>query len=216
MRKPTAALVGLLLSAAIIAGCAKREAAPPQPQPPAYITTDELKQKCRDLAAQLLETQPGTPIKGTIGVPAAFINEADPAQSTSLGRMMAEALTSGLNDRGFATREYDLAANATGQGGINDVALAKKLKRQKLAALLIGTYSVSQDGTYINARLISGKDGSALGASGLATPNLRSEQAGSGAYVAPQFAPVLPPSYPSLSGLVVQPGTASIPIVQGR
>lgn len=36
------------------------------------------------------------------------------------------------------------------------------------------------------------------------------------AYVAPQSAPVLPPSYPSLGGSPVQTGTASIPIVQGR
>lgn len=35
-------------------------------------------------------------------------------------------------------------------------------------------------------------------------------------YVAPQSAPVLPPSYPSLAGEVVQPRTASIEIVQGR
>ncbi|MBD5641474.1 MAG: hypothetical protein HDQ91_03535 [Desulfovibrio sp.] len=35
-------------------------------------------------------------------------------------------------------------------------------------------------------------------------------------YVAPQSAPVLPPSYPSLGGAVVQTDTASIPIVQGR
>lgn len=36
------------------------------------------------------------------------------------------------------------------------------------------------------------------------------------AYVAPQSAPVLSPSYPSLAGDVVQIGTASIPLVQGR
>lgn len=36
------------------------------------------------------------------------------------------------------------------------------------------------------------------------------------AYVAPQSAPVLPPTYPSLAGDVVQTGTASIPIIQGR
>lgn len=35
-------------------------------------------------------------------------------------------------------------------------------------------------------------------------------------YVAPQSAPVRPPTYPSLAGSVVQTGTASIPIVQGR
>lgn len=36
------------------------------------------------------------------------------------------------------------------------------------------------------------------------------------AYVAPQSAPVRPPTYPSLSGPVVQSGTGYIPIVQGR
>lgn len=36
------------------------------------------------------------------------------------------------------------------------------------------------------------------------------------AYVAPQSAPVLSPSYPALGGSVIQTGTGSIPIVQGR
>ena len=36
------------------------------------------------------------------------------------------------------------------------------------------------------------------------------------AYVAPQSAPVLAPSYPALGGEVMQRGTASIPLVQGR
>lgn len=36
------------------------------------------------------------------------------------------------------------------------------------------------------------------------------------AYVAPQSAPVLPPSWPSMAGPVVQPGTSYMPLVQGR
>lgn len=35
-------------------------------------------------------------------------------------------------------------------------------------------------------------------------------------FVAPQSGPVLPPSYPTLGGELVQPRTASIPIIQGR
>lgn len=37
----------------------------------------------------------------------------------------------------------------------------------------------------------------------------------SGAYVAPQSAPVRAPAYPALGGPVVQSGTGSIPLVQG-
>lgn len=39
---------------------------------------------------------------------------------------------------------------------------------------------------------------------------------GQSAYVAPQSAPVLPPTYPSLGGPVIQMDTASIPLVQGK
>lgn len=48
------------------------------------------------------------------------------------------------------------------------------------------------------------------------TPMPAPQPVSSSSYVAPQSAPVLPPSYPSLAGDVVQPATASIPIVQGR
>ena len=76
---------------------------------------------------------------------------------------MAESLFYEFNQRGFPTREYRLNGAINVQGGRDDLALAANqmvsTTGQKWAALLVGTYYVDKDATFINARLVRAIDG---------------------------------------------------------
>ena len=80
-----------------------------------------------------------------------------------MGRLMAESLFYEFNQRGFPTREYRLNGAINVQGGRDDLALAANqmvsTNGQKWAALVVGTYYVDKDATFINARLVRASDG---------------------------------------------------------
>lgn len=163
----------LILLAAIIAGCAEKPA--PQPQLTGYVDAVELKLKCRELADQLLATMPNSALQGYIAMPTSFVNENNTSQSSPLGRLMAESMYYEFNQRGFPTREYRLTGNINVQGGKNDLALAANqvvsTKGQKWAALLVGTYYVDKDATFVNVRLVRASDGLVLRTAQLVLPN---------------------------------------------
>lgn len=241
MHKPVHRFVLLLLAMAIIAGCARRPnppaVLPSAPQPSGYTDAVELKLKFREMADQMLATVPNEALKGYVAMPTAFVNENDTSQTSPLGRLIAESMFYEFNQRGFPTREYRLSGNLA-SGGKNEIALLSKqkinAKGQKWAALLVGTYQVAKDATFVNARLVRASDGLVLrtaevvlpntptvlslagGAAAVGTATALGASAASGAYVAPQSAPVRAPTYPAMGGAVIQSGTGYIPIIQGR
>lgn len=162
-----------LLLAAIVAGCSTKSL-PPQ-QPAGYVDAVELKLKCRELADQMLSTVPNDALKGFVAMPTSFVNENNTSQSSPLGRLMAESMYYEFNQRGFPTREYRLTGNIAVQGGKNDIALAANqvvpTKGQKWAALLVGTYYVDKDATFVNVRLVRASDGLVLRTGQLVLPN---------------------------------------------
>lgn len=103
---------------------------------------------------------------------------------------------------------------------------ARKLnvKGKNKAAVLVGTYLATRDAIFVNARLLRPSDGAVLSTAEMALPNTPqlanlagvSRGNSGGAVISTQSAPILPPTYPSLGGSVIQSGTAGIPIVQGR
>lgn len=240
MRKPVFRVLFLLLAVAIIAGCARRPAPPAvlpaAPQPGGYTDAVELKLKFREMADQMLATVPNDALKGYVAMPTAFVNANNTSQTSPLGKLIAESMYYEFNQRGFPTWEYGLSGSLPTLDGKNaKMSTAQRLstgKRQKWAALLVGTYQVAKDATFVNARLVRASDGLVLrtaevvlpntpiilslaGGSGMAAPAAFGAAAG-GAYVAPQSAPVRSPTYPSLGGAVIQSGTGGIPIIQGR
>ncbi len=213
------------LLAAILAGCAKQPATQTSAQT-GYMDAVDLQQKFRDMADQLLSDISDSKLKGYVAMPTSFVNENNTSESSPLGRLIAESMYHEFNQRGFPVREYRLTGNIAVSGGKDDLALVSnqivRTKGQKWAALLVGTYMVEKDATFVNARLVRASDGLVLRTAELTLPNtpivlsMTRGSTRSGAYVAPQSAPVLAPSYPSLGGPVTQYGTASIPLVQGR
>ena len=173
MRKVYYPLFLCLILAVFLAGCSKNKPLPAQPA--GYVDAVELKLKCRELADQMLSTVPNSALQGFVAMPTSFVNENNTNQSSPLGRLMAESMFYEFNQRGFPTREYRLTGNIKVEGGKNDLALAANqivpTKGQKWAALLVGTYYVDKDATFVNVRLVRASDGLVLRTAQLVLPN---------------------------------------------
>ncbi|MDR3361515.1 MAG: hypothetical protein LBO64_01510 [Desulfovibrio sp.] len=142
-------------------GCGKAS-----PNDAGYIDAVELKLKCRELADQMLATMPNDVIQGFVAMPTSFVDRNMTSRSSPLGRLIAESMFYEFNQRGFPTREYRLTGNIAVTGGRDDLALASSqivsTAGQKWAALLVGTYFVDSNATFINARLVRASDGLVL------------------------------------------------------
>ncbi|MBQ3060543.1 MAG: hypothetical protein IJD16_09590 [Desulfovibrio sp.] len=152
-----------LLFLLILPGCGATTTAPSDS---GYIDAVEVKLKCRELADQLLATMPNSALQGFVAMPTSFVDQSNTSLSSPLGRLMAESLFYEFNQRGFPTREYRLTGRISVQGGRDDLALAANqlvpTAGQKWAALVVGTYYVDRDATFINARLVRASDGLVL------------------------------------------------------
>ena len=94
--------------------------------------------------------------------------------SSPLGRLISEALIYEFNQRGFPVREYRLAGKVSVTGGRDDLAFLNNVSipvGQKWAALIVGTYYVDKDATFVNARLVRATDGLVLRTGQLVLPN---------------------------------------------
>ncbi|MBO4334320.1 MAG: hypothetical protein J5846_00595 [Desulfovibrio sp.] len=148
----------LALSLILSCGCSKKGTA----QDPRYIDAVEIKLKCRELADQMLATMPNHVLEGVVAMPTSFVDQNNTQRSSQLGRLIAETLFYEFNQRGFPTREYRLTGNITVRGARDNLVLipsATIRSNQSWASILLGTYLVDRDATFINARLVRAKDG---------------------------------------------------------
>ena len=207
MQNSIRSFIIIALFVAIFAGCARQRITP---QSTGYIDAVELKLKFRELADQMLATVPNDSLKGFVAMPTTFVDENDTSRSSPLGRLIAESMFYEFNQRGFPTREYRLTGKINVVGGKNDLALAANqvvsTKKQKWAALVVGTYYVDNDATFVNARLVRAADGLVLRTAQLVIPNnpMILRMAG------------YDPSAFDIEGVNAMPANASVPIVQGK
>lgn len=149
-----------------IVACGKKATVTATATSPGYIDAVEFKLKARELADQMLATMPNDALQGYVAMPTAFVDQNNTKQSSAMGRLLAESLFYEFNQRGFPAREYRLTGNISVQGGHNDIALAAdqlvSTVGQKWAALVVGTYHVDKDATFVNARLVRASDGLVL------------------------------------------------------
>lgn len=147
---------------ALLAGCGSKGT----PNDAGYVNAVELKLKCRELADQMLATVPNDALQGFVAMPTSFVDENNTSRSSPLGRLMAESMFYEFNQRGFPTREYRLTGNISVVGGRDDLALVANqivpTQGQKWAALVVGTYYVDKDATFVNVRLVRASDGLVL------------------------------------------------------
>ncbi|MBO4368554.1 MAG: hypothetical protein J5803_00415 [Desulfovibrio sp.] len=148
--------------ACALTGCSSKKGTPLDPK---YQDAYEIKLKCRELADQMLATMPNYSLEGIIAMPTSFVDQNNTQRSSKLGRLVAESLFYEFNQRGFPTREYRLTGNITVKGARDNLVLvpnASICSTQQWASLLLGTYLVDKDATFINARLVRAKDGLVL------------------------------------------------------
>lgn len=203
----------------------------PAPNDPAYVDAVEVKLKCRELADQMLATVPNDALQGFVAMPASFVDQNNTSRSSPLGRLMAESLFYEFNQRGFPTREYRLTGHISVEGGRDDLALAANqivpTKGQKWAALVVGTYYVDKDATFVNARLVRASDGLVLRTGQLVLVNTPIIARLGKTDPAPATAPTVKPAaataqngrrslYPSLYTPADAISSGSIPIKQGK
>ena len=154
MHSPLRLILFCALLLPLLSGCKNT----PTPNDPAYVDAVEVKLKCRELADQMLATMPNDALQGFVAMPTSFVDQNNTSRSSPLGRLMGEALFYEFNQRGFPTREYRLTGHISVEGGRDDLALAANqivpTKGQKWAALVVGTYYVDKDATFVNARLV--------------------------------------------------------------
>ena len=144
--------------------CSKRVERP-SPLSPNYTDAVEVKLKARELADQLLATMPNDALQGFVAMPTTFVDQNNTDHSSPLGRLLAESLFYEFNQRGFPAREYRVNRRISVQNARNDLALAANQlvpTDQRWAALVVGTYHVDTDATFVNARLVRARDGLVL------------------------------------------------------
>lgn len=183
-----------------------------------YVNAMEVKLKCRELADQMLATVPNDAIQGFVAMPTSFVDQNNTSHSSVLGRLLGESLFYEFNQRGFPTREYRLSGNIAVRGGHGDLALATKLNvgaKQQWGALLVGTYAVDKDVTFVNARLVRATDGLVLRTGQIILPNtpIVERMAKTDPYIPGLQAQQ---NYPGLAPAPAGTGTGGIPIRQGR
>lgn len=152
-------LLYALLLLLVLPACSGRKASPLSPE---YTDAVELKLKCRELADQLLATMPNHALQGFVAMPTAFVDQNNTMRTSAMGRLLAESLFYEFNQRGFPTREYRVNGKIAVLGGQNDIALAADQlvpTKQKWAALVVGTFHVDKDATFVNARMVRARDG---------------------------------------------------------
>ncbi len=150
----------LTLVLSLAGGCARKKQR--MPRDPEYVNAVELKLKFRELADQLLTTMPNAALEGFVGMPTSFVDQNNTSRSSRLGRLIAESMFYEFNQRGFPTREYRLTGNITVVGSRDNLTLvpnASIVSTQRWATILLGTYLVDEDATFINARLVRASDG---------------------------------------------------------
>ena len=207
----------LLLLAALLPACSRTTA----PTDPEYVDAVELKLKCRELADQMLATMPNDALKGVVALPTSFVEQGNRDMSSPLGRLISEALIYEFNQRGFPVREYRLAGKVSVTGGRDDLAFLNNVSipvGQKWAALIVGTYYVDKDATFVNARLVRATDGLVLRTGQLVLPNtgIVQRMSESDAQLASRKAAASKPKYPSLYTPDNTLNSGSLPIRQGK
>ena len=155
-------LIIVLICALGMAGCSSSRVKRPTPRDANYTDAVELKLKFRELADQMLTSMPNGAIEGFVAMPASFVDQNNTSRSSALGRLIAESMFYEFNQRGYPSREYRLIGNIEVYGSRDNLTLVPSksiLANQCWAAIVLGTYCVDDDATFINARLVRGSDG---------------------------------------------------------
>lgn len=122
----------------------------------------ELKLKIRELASQLFANSPGLPSEGYTLSVSTFVNLDNLYKTSSLGRYIGEQLIGELQRMGLDVLDIRKSSNIMVEEDFGEYGLSRDMKELKLAhpsqAMVVGTYSVTEDQLLINARILRNVD----------------------------------------------------------
>ncbi|MFB9888078.1 FlgO family outer membrane protein [Balneatrix alpica] len=150
------ALIGLASAALLLTGCQSNEVKPQQAATTdlvatAYAATDAL---VKQLASQ--------PNPGQTVLVASFVNVDKLEESSTLGRILAEQMASGLTRQGLPVVELKMRDSLFIQQNGGEFMLSRELQHlsqtHQAQAVLVGTYAVGRQHVYVSSRLVRASD----------------------------------------------------------
>lgn len=172
----TALTIAVLAASVAMVGCASK----PEPRvDPTYesITQDQFLATNQAALDQLVLGLNKTYLSDAPILVATVVNINDLRVSAPLGRTLAEQYSSQLVHNGYNVKELKLRGDVFVQEGTGELLLSREVKdiaQQHSATLvLVGTYSVAANLTYVNIKLVRTEDGRIIRAHDYALPNDR-------------------------------------------
>jgi TolB-like protein len=105
---------------------------------------------------------------------ASLVNVANMEQTSNLGRIVSEQMSSRLNQLGHHTREVKFRGSVLVTRGGGEFALSRMVReisdKQEAQAVLAGVYAVARNAVFITLRMIRAEDGAVIGAYDYALP----------------------------------------------
>jgi TolB-like protein len=172
------ALLASAIAAVALVGCAQKPAATERVQPTyETITQDKFTETNRAAVAKLVEGISQSYLGEAPILVATVVNINDLRRSAPLGRTLSEQYSSELVRLGLNVKELKLRGDVFVQEGTGELLLSREIKdiaRSHAATLvLVGTYSVAANLTYLNIKLVRTEDGRIIRAHDYALPNDR-------------------------------------------
>ena len=97
---------------------------------------------------------------------ATLVDVADMRQSSDLGRIVAEQVSSRLTQLGYQTREMKFRGSFLVRQGGGEFVLSRALRdisrKQDAQAVVAGVYAVAHDGVYLTLRMIRAQDSAVI------------------------------------------------------
>lgn len=98
---------------------------------------------------------------------ASLVNVANLQQSSNLGRIISEQISSRLSQMGYETREMKFRGSFLIRRGQGEFVLSRALldisKEQEAQAVVAGVYAVAKTGVYLTLKLIRAEDSVVIG-----------------------------------------------------
>ncbi|MFN3984790.1 MAG: FlgO family outer membrane protein [Rhodocyclaceae bacterium] len=170
-------IIASLIAATTVVGCAQKPANTRVDPTYETIAQDQFMSTNRAAVGTLVEGLTRDYLGDAPILVATVVNINDLRRSAPLGRTLSEQYSSALVQRGLNIKELKLRGDVFVQEGTGELLLSREIKdiaRSHAATMvLVGTYSVAANLTYINIKLVRTEDGRIIRAHDYALPNDR-------------------------------------------
>lgn len=172
------ALLVSAMAALALAGCAQKQVTNERVAPTyETITQDKFTATNRGAVATLVSGLPQSYLGDAPILVATVVNINDLRRTAPLGRTLSEQYSSELVSLGMNVKELKLRGEVFVQEGTGELLLSREIKdiarSHSATMVLVGTYSVAANLTYLNLKLVRTEDGRIIRAHDYALPNDR-------------------------------------------